>query len=117
MIKLKEGAGIVVAGDVRNAVAAVDDALLNGAKLCVSVLEAAQGTNLPVQQTQKLYRSITTGLSAVLDGRGEFVAAVRQMNEIKARSNLAPQNYGCPDGWDAVTAPLVGAESRQEETA
>lgn len=117
MIKLKESAGIVLAGDVRNAVAAVDDALLNGAKLCVSVLEAAQESNLPVQQTQKLYRSIISGLNAVLEGRGEIVAAVQRMNAIKAQSNLAPQNYGCPDGWEQVAAPFTTGASRREEVA
>ena len=108
MTKFSMGAGMVVAEDVRATVAAFDGALLSGARMCVSVLEATQDSGLPAAQTQKLLRSISTGLNAVVDGRGEIVAAVRQMTVIKSRSNLAPVDYGCPDGWDAIgpTAPI-----------
>ena len=105
MAEISKGAGVVVAEDVRATVAAFDGALLNGARMCVSVLEATQGAGVPVAQTQKLLRSISTGLSAVVDGRGEIVAAVRQMTVIKSRSNLAEVSYGCPDGWDSVFDP------------
>lgn len=99
MIELKTGAGLVVAGDVRNAFDAVDDALLNSARMCVSVLEATKGTNIPAQQTQQLLRSITASMTAVVDGRDQIVTALKQMIAIKGHSNLAPVNYGCPDGW------------------
>lgn len=105
MIQLRQGAGAVVAADVRDAVAAVDDALLNGARMYVSVLEAIQGSNIPIVQTQKLFRSISSGLDQVVSGRAEIVSAVRQMNSIKARSNFAPENYGCPTGWDDLVTP------------
>lgn len=102
MIQLKEGAGLVVAGDVQSAVSAVDDALLTGARMCASVIEATHGANIPVQQTQHLLRAISNGLSLVVDGRGEFVTAIKQLNSIKRQSNLAPVSYGCPDGWQAT---------------
>lgn len=106
MTKISMGAGVVVAEDVRATVAAFDGALLNGARMCVSVLEAAQGADVPVAQTQRLLRSISTSLNAVVEGRGEIVAAVRQMTAIKSRSNLAPVDYGCPDGWDVIDPTL-----------
>ncbi len=106
MIELKHGAGLVVAGEVRNAISSVDDALLNSARMCVSVIEASKGANIPAQQTQQLLRSITTGMTAVVDGRDEIVGALRQMLAIKGQSNLAPVSYGCPDGWVAGKASL-----------
>ena len=51
MIELSQGAGEVVAGDVRNAFAAVDDALLNSARMYVSIVEATKGSNIPVSQS------------------------------------------------------------------
>jgi hypothetical protein len=99
MIELKQGAGLVVAGEIRNAFSAVDDALLNSARMCVSVIEATQGANIPAQQTQQLLKSITASMSAVVEGRDEIVTALKQMLAIKSQSNLAPVNYGCPDGW------------------
>jgi len=99
MIELKEGAGLVVAGEIRNAFSAVDDALLNSARMCVSVIEATQGANIPAQQTQVLLQSITASMTAVVDGRDNIVSALKQMLAIKEHSNLAPVSYGCPDGW------------------
>jgi hypothetical protein len=109
MLQFRSGAGAVVAGDVRNAVAAVDDALLNGARMCASVIEATQGSNLPVAQSQKLLRSITSGLTSVVEGRGQIVAAVAQMTAIKQRSNFAPESYGCPEELQELGIPTAPA--------
>lgn len=114
MIELKQGAGLVVAGEIRNALSAVDDALLNSARMCVSVIEATQGANIPAQQTQQLLRSITAGMSAVVDGRDEIVAALKHMLTIKGQSNLAPVDYGCPDGWTRAEAPVEGAPASEQ---
>jgi hypothetical protein len=108
MLNFRPGAGPVVAADTKNAVAAVDDALLNSARLIASIIEATQGSNLPVSESQKLLAAMTSGLQSVLDGRGNMVAAIRQMTSIKGRSNFAPLDHGCPGGWDAATdAPLT----------
>lgn len=117
MIELKQGAGLVVAGDIRNAFNAVDDALLNSARMCVSVIEATQGTNIPAPQTQQLLRSITTGMVAVVDGRDEIVTALKQMIAIKGQSNLAPVDYGCPDGWKTAVAPNIQVPNPRQVTA
>lgn len=98
MLKFRPGAGPVVATDTKNAVAAVDDALLNSARLFASIIEATQGSNLPVGESQKLLSSMTSGMQAVLDGRGNMVSVIRQMTTIKGRSNFAPLDFGCPDG-------------------
>jgi len=117
MIELKEGAGLVVVGDVRNAVAAVDEALLNGARLCASVIEASQGANIPVQQSQVLLQAISQGMNRVVEGRSEFVIAIKQMAAIKGQSNLAPVDYGCPDGWPTTGSINSPMPKEQQERA
>jgi hypothetical protein len=109
MLKFRPGAGTVVAADTQNAVAAVDDALLNSARLIASIIEATQGSNLPVGESQKLLVSMTSGLQSVLDGRGNMVAAIRQMTVIKGRSNFAPLDVGCPTGWEEMASADVRA--------
>ena len=116
MLTFRPGAGPVVAADTKNAVAAVDDALLNSARLIASIIEATQGSNLPVSESQKLYASMTSGLQSVLDGRSNMVDAIRQMTDIKGRSNFAPMDFGCPGGPPSATAaeatPLAAATPR-----
>lgn len=111
MLNFRPGAGTIVAADTKNAVAAVDDALLNSARLIASVIEATQGSNLPVSESQKLLSSMTSGLQAVLDGRGNMVAAIRQMTNIKGRSNFAPMDFGCPVGLYAADSAEVTLSS------
>lgn len=112
MINLKAGTGLVVAGDIRSTFAAVDDALLTSARMCVSVIEATQGANIPAQKTQHLLRSITSGMTAVVNGRDDIVTALRCMIDIKGQSNLAPVDYGCPDGW--TPSAEIGEASEDE---
>jgi hypothetical protein len=108
MLNFRPGAGPVVATDTKNAVAAVDDALLNSARLIASVIEATQGSNLPVTESQKLLAAMTASLQAVLGGRADMVAAIRQMTTIKGRSNFAPLDFGCPEGWEAMASTELG---------
>lgn len=99
MLNFRPGAGTIVAADTKNAVAAMDDALLNGVRMCASIIEATQGSDLPAAQSQTLLSSMTSGLSRVVAGRGDIVATIRQLTVIKGRSNFAPEDYGCPEGW------------------
>jgi hypothetical protein len=117
MINLTEGAGAVVAGEVRDAFAAVDQALLSSARMCASVIEATKGAGIPAGQSQRLLRSITSGMNRVVDGREEIVEALRQMNVIKDRSNLAPVSYGCPTGWEELAVLPSSASARSSENA
>jgi hypothetical protein len=103
MINFRPGAGAVVAADSKNAVAAVDDALLNSVRMCASIIEATQGSNLPPNQSQKLLTTMTAGLQSVVAGRGEIVSTIRHLAVIKGHSNFAPENFGCPLGWEELT--------------
>lgn len=120
MLNFRPGAGPVMAADTKNAVAAVDDALLSSARLIASFIEATQGSNLPVAESQKLLASMTSGLQSVLDGRGNMVAAIRQLTVIKGRSNFAPLDFGCPipglEEPSASRSPNVDASSTESAT-
>jgi hypothetical protein len=108
MIELKNGAGLVVAADVQNAFATLDDALLSEARMMVSVLEATEKASICAGQKQRLLSSLGAGMAATLDGRGHVVSALKELLDIKSQSNLAPVNYGCPGGWvtaEGETAP------------
>jgi hypothetical protein len=107
MLKFRTGAGAVIAADTQNAVASVDDALLNGVRLYASVLETVKGSNLPAGQSQQLYSTITASLDQILSGRNNLVSTVRQLTRIKGRSNFAPEDYGCPAGWAPLGANLT----------
>lgn len=115
MVELKHGAGLVVAGEIKDTFKSVDEAILSGARMCASVIEATQGTDIPAVQTQKLLRSITDGLSRVVDGRSEMVDALRQMIAIKDHSSLAPISYGCPIGWEELMTNKSKPVSHHEE--
>lgn len=104
MLEFHPGAGAIVAADSQNTIAAVDDALLSGVRMYASVIEATQGSNLPTTQSQKLLVSLTGGIQSVVQGRGEIVSAICRMAEIKAHSNFAPENFGCPAGWEELAA-------------
>jgi hypothetical protein len=103
MLEFRPGAGAIVAADSKNAVAAVDDALLNSVRMCASIIEATQGSNLPASQSQKLLTTMTAGIQSVVAGRGEIVSAIRHLNVIKSHSNFAPESFGCPVGWEDLT--------------
>lgn len=111
MLQFRPGAGAVVAADTQNAVAAVDDALLNGMRMCASIIEATQGSNLPAAQSQRLLASMTSGLAQFVAGRGEIVATIRQLATIKGQSNFAPEDYGCPE------MPLLSPSGTLQEPA
>jgi hypothetical protein len=119
MLNFRPGAGALVAADTRNAVAAVDDALLNSVRMYASIIEATQGSNLPAAQSQKLLASMTESLQCVVKGRAEIVDTIRQLTVIKGQSNFAPEDYGCPLGWGmlASAAPPEQGQSAMPQFA
>jgi hypothetical protein len=117
MFNFRPGAGAVVAADSKNAVAAVDDALLNSVRMYASIIEATSSSDLPASQSQKLLASMTESLNSVVKGRGEMVATIKHLAAIKAQSNFAPENFGCPDTWPATATATLPAETRRAPRA
>lgn len=114
MANFQIGAGAVVAADSKNTVSAIDDAMLNHARMLASFIEVTQGANLSADKSQKFYKSMSAGLNAFVEGRGDIVSAIRQLNYIKSISNLREENFGCPIWVEAAPGPVAAAPAREE---
>lgn len=102
MPTFQPNAGAVVAADTQKTIAALDGALLDSMRMCMSFIEATQGSGLPAARSQKVLHSLSTGIASVVEGRSQVVSAIRHLNAIKQGSNIAPMNFGCPEGWEQM---------------
>lgn len=98
MTHIKEQTARVVASDTQSMLTAIDNALLQQVRLCASVIEATGETELPVITTQKLYSSLSNGISRIVEGRAEAATSIRHLQAIQSRSNLRETSFGCPGG-------------------
>ncbi len=98
MQKFDANMGALVAADTQETLKALDDAILSELKLCTTLVEAIQGNDLPIVQSQKLLNSVTSGLSHIVAGRADMATAVKQLTIMKQDSNLAVYDFGCPNG-------------------
>ncbi|WP_106640274.1 hypothetical protein [Allosphingosinicella vermicomposti] len=119
MIQLTEGAGQVIAADMVTVFHSTDDALLNSARLTVSVLEGTAQSGMHPRIKQKLLQSMSTGYGKILEGRKDMIDAHSQMIVIQRLSNIATVNYGCWGGpqkffIDASASKTLTAVARQE---
>lgn len=106
MHEIKHSSGAVVAAETQASVAAIDTAVLTQARLCVSVIEAANDTNAPVVTVQKLLQSMTAGMSGLVASRMDMVNTVRELTLIQRRSTLDASDFGCPDVVDPTQGSL-----------
>lgn len=88
-------AGHTVAADVRKVFDGIDDAVLDVARLTISIIEAKKGSNLSAVKGQRLLESMSAGMAKVLEGRKDMVSAHRTLVAIKGESNLDVVDYGC----------------------
>ena len=106
MLNIQDNIGMLIADETQGALRAIDDAILTKLRLCTTLVEAFEDTNLPVGPSQKLLQSIATGLNHIVAGRGEMAQTVRTLTAIKAGSSLRETSYNCPQGGVPVlTAP------------
>lgn len=103
MLKFEEGAAMVLAGDLRSTFHAVDDALVAGSRMFGSLVETAQNGKVPPAQSQTILNSVASGLTSLIEGRGDFVEAVKRMNAIKRGSNLDVVDLGCDNPLEVFT--------------
>lgn len=96
MHTIKDNIGTLIAAETKGTLSAIDTAILNELRLCTSVVEAIETTNLPVASTQKLLQTLSNGLSHFVAGRGEMAQTVRTLTAIKSGSNLRETSYNCP---------------------
>lgn len=113
-IKLSQGAAEVVASDVRSTVAAFDAALLTLARMCASVLEASEGSGVPISHSQRVLRSITGSMNAVVDGRADVMSLIGQLQVIAASSEVPESTFGCPTGAGQSEPEVLSTERTHE---
>lgn len=98
MITLKAAAIPVVAGDTRAAIDATDKALRANAQMLVSVIDGAEGGNVPVHLTQDLFAALVASNNDIIEGRDKLRRTVTLLTAIKNRSNQREMASGCPGG-------------------
>lgn len=105
MIHLSEAAGRVIASDVTTAFKATDEALLNSARLAMSVLEGTAESGMHPRTKQKLLETVHASYEKMLEGRKEIVQAHGQMVVIQRQSSIATVGYGCWGAPEDATRP------------
>jgi hypothetical protein len=107
MLNIGENIGTLVAEETKDALKALDGAILSELRLCTTLVEAFDQTALPVGHTQKLLQSMASGLNHIVAGRGEMAMTVHRLNAIKAGSNLAPTSFNCPGPMPTSALPTL----------
>ena len=112
MFKIQDNIGLLVANETKGALQAIDNAILNELRLCTSLVEAFEATNLPVGPSQKLLQSLANGLNHFVAGRGEMAHTVKTLTAIQSGSSLKETSYNCPGN----PTPLLAAQEAEKST-
>jgi predicted transcriptional regulator len=109
MQNVEKNIGALVAAESKDAISALDQAIVSKLKLCMTVVEGAAASNIPVASTQKLLQSMSTGLSNIVAGRADMAQTIRVLSSIQKHSNLKTVSYGCPLGMpmEQATATIL----------
>jgi|JI71714CRNA_FD_contig_51_45647_length_820_multi_2_in_0_out_0_2 hypothetical protein len=86
----------IVAQDTRSSFASYDRAILDAARLSVTMLEATALSEVPARESQIALRTIHESTGHLISARGSMVKLVGHLNAVKRRSDQAPMNVGCP---------------------
>lgn len=101
-----QAAGQTVASDIRSTFDSVDRAVYDAARLTTDFIDACVGSELPPSRSQRVLKSLTDGITKIVDGRADMIQAQRTLVSIKGGSNLDVYDFGC---WmdDAQKSPIV----------
>lgn len=99
MVEIKHGTAKVVAADTQAMTASLDEALLQQARLCATLVEAAGETELSIVESQPVLEAVAASMVKLVESRSSVAVAVKQLTGIQRRSNLAEVSFGCPGGW------------------
>ncbi len=89
----------VVAADTRAILRATDQALLANAQMLASMIEGADGSDLPVNITQDLYARVVAHGSKLVAGREDLRLLIGRLTAIKEASDQREVATGCPAGF------------------
>ena len=84
------------AQDTRSSFASYDRAILDAARLSMTMLEANALSEVPARDSQIALRAIHESTGHLISARGSMVKLVGHLNSVKRRSDQAPMNVGCP---------------------
>jgi len=94
----------IVAGDARSSFSSYDRAILDAARLSVTMIEASSLSEVPARDSQIALRTLHESTGHLISARGSMVKLVGHLAAIKRRSDQAPMNVGCPG-----ETPLAGS--------
>lgn len=106
MFKLHATAVPVVAADTRAAVTAADRALRANAQMLVSLVDGAEGSELPIHVTQDVYAALVGSNDDILRGREKLRRSITLLTAIHNRSDQREMATGCPGGLPEEGATL-----------
>lgn len=98
MLTIKQAVGNVVASDTQETVHALDKTIAQQTRMIASVIDAAHDSHLPMAATQAMLEELASGLNDIVNGRARLGAAVKEMAQVQAQSNLRETAFGCPNG-------------------
>ena len=96
MLIIPEATVAGIAADARAVLQKTDQALLAQTQLVASLLEGADGVDLPIATTQQLYATAHAHGTKLLEGRGELSRLVTRLAVVKDRSDQRELAIGCP---------------------
>lgn len=101
MHRILEPAAQVVVGDTRSSIGAIDQAVMSYSRLCASIVEVSNASNLPVTAGQPALAKVAAGLCALIEGREHIAAATRELIKVQGASTLRETAFECPGGLPA----------------
>lgn len=101
MHRIQETAAKVVVSDAQSSVGAVDQAVMSYSRLCASIVEVSNASNLPVTAGQPALAKVAAGLTALIEGREHIAAATRELIKVQHDSSLRETAFECPGGLPA----------------
>lgn len=98
MHRIQETAARVVVGDTQSSVGAIDQAVMSYSRLCASIVEVSNASDLPVSAGQPALAKVAAGLSALIEGREHIASATRELAKVQRDSSLRETAFQCPGG-------------------
>lgn len=98
MHRIEESAARVVASDTQASVGAIDQAVMSYSRLCASIVEVSNASELPVTAGQPALAKVAAGLAALIEGREHIASATRELIKVQGASTLRETAFECPGG-------------------
>lgn len=98
MHRIQETSAQVVVSDTQSSVVAIDQAVMSYSRLCASIVEVSNASDLPVTAGQPALAKVAAGLTALIEGREHIASATRELIKVQRDSSLRETAFECPGG-------------------